>query len=108
MSADGVTLSVRNENFFRSLADYDMAWSLLIDGREEVSGVVSTLSAAPQASQDVSVAFPHGLLARGEAFLNLDFRLKGARPLMTTVASPAESVRSPPLLATLTLALTAA
>lgn len=82
MSADGVTLSVRNENFFRSLADYDMAWSLLIDGREEASGVVSTLSAAPQASQDVSVAFPHGLLARGEAFLNLDFRLKVARPLM--------------------------
>ncbi len=83
VSQGGITVSVRNERFFTSLEDCDMHWALVIDGREEASGVVTTLTAAPRSSQEVIVPIGSDALSRGEAFLNLDFKLKADGQLLS-------------------------
>lgn len=80
--SDGkATVAVRNEFFFRSLEDYVMEWSLIVNGDAKQSGSAN-LNAAPQQSQNVVVSLDHSLVSSGEAFLNVDFKLRNAMPLM--------------------------
>ena len=80
--SDGkATVAVRNEFFFRSLENYVMEWSLLVNGDVKESGAAN-LSAAPQQSQNVIVSLDPSLVSSGEAFLNVDFKLRNSMPLM--------------------------
>ncbi len=73
-------ISVRNENFFRDLSNVKMVWTLLADGEEVQTGEFSTLDIAPQQTREFTIPFKKNVA--GELFLNIDFRLKEAEPLM--------------------------
>ena len=57
-----------------------MVWTLLADGEEVQTGEFSTLDIAPQQTREFTIPFKKNVA--GELFLNIDFRLKEAEPLM--------------------------
>ena len=75
-------VNVYNENFFRDLSNYALAWSLIEDGVETQNGTIADIDVAPH--QTKTFTLPYDLTqAKGkEIFLNIDFRLKKAEPLM--------------------------
>lgn len=73
-------IRIRNEYFFKDLSDYKMVWSLVDMGRVVKSGEVDQLEVAPQQSCELSL--PYSPVQGNEVFLNLDFKLKQAEPLM--------------------------
>ena len=75
-------VNVYNENFFRDLSNYALAWSLIEDGVETQNGTIADIDVAPHHTK--TFALPYDLTqAKGkEIFLNIDFRLKKAEPLM--------------------------
>ena len=73
-------ISVRNENFFRNLDNVKMVWTLVADGKEVQTGELSTLDIAPQQTKEFTLPYKKNF--PGELFLNIDFRLKEAEPLM--------------------------
>ena len=73
-------ISVYNEHFFRHLANYQLVWTLLQDGKAVQNGTVDKLDVAPQ--QKTVVTLPYQIPAEGEVLLNIEFRLKKAEPLM--------------------------
>lgn len=75
------SIRVRNENFFRSLDYVRLEWTLLHNGKPVRQGVVDNIDCQPQAS--VNLTLPIGdCNEEGEYFLNIDFKLKQAEPLM--------------------------
>ena len=74
------TISVYNEHFFRNLANYQLVWTLLQDGKAVQNGTVDKLDVAPQ--QKTTLTLPYQIPAEGEVLLNIEFRLKKAEPLM--------------------------
>lgn len=80
--ADGkVYVDVRNEFFFRDLSNVRMRWTLTSDGKTVADGFIDNLNMAPQATECVEVPADVAKVA-GEGFLNIDFLLKEAEPLM--------------------------
>ena len=74
------TIRVRNEYFFRDLSNYRMDWQLT-DGEHTIAkGSVDDLNVAPQQSREYHLDLPK---TTGETFLNIQFRLKHAEPLLT-------------------------
>ena len=73
-------ISVYNEHFFRNLANYQLVWTLLQDGKAVQNGTVDRLDVAPQ--QKTTLTLPYQIPAEGEVLLNIEFRLKKAEPLM--------------------------
>ncbi len=73
-------ISVRNEFFFRNLSNFKLVWTLVQDGKAIKNGEIDDLSAAPQ--QTATLALPYTAPADGEVFLNIEFKLKNAEPLM--------------------------
>ena len=73
-------ISVYNEHFFRNLANYQLVWTLLQDGKAIQNGTVDKLDVAPQ--QKTTLTLPYQIPAEGEVLLNIEFRLKKAEPLM--------------------------
>ena len=73
-------VSVYNEHFFRNLANYQLVWTLLQDGKAVQNGTVDKLDVAPQ--QKTTLTLPYQIPAEGEVLLNIEFRLKKAEPLM--------------------------
>ena len=73
-------ISVYNEHFFRNLANYQLVWTLLQDGKAVQNGTVDKLDVAPQ--QKTTLTLPYQIPAEGEVLLNIEFRLKKAEPLM--------------------------
>ena len=73
-------ISVYNEHFFRNLANYQLVWTLLQDGKAVQNGTVDKLDVAPQ--QKTVLTLPYQIPAEGEVLLNIEFRLKKAEPLM--------------------------
>ena len=75
-------VSVYNENFFRDLSNYALAWTLLEDGKETQSGTIADLDVAPQQIKTFTIPYDLSKVQGKETFLNIDFRLKKAEPLM--------------------------
>ena len=73
-------ISVYNEHYCRNLANYQLVWTLLQDGKAVQNGTVDKLDVAPQ--QKTVVTLPYQIPAEGEVLLNIEFRLKKAEPLM--------------------------
>lgn len=77
------TLSVFNENFFRTIGNCYLRWSVLCDGEPVQSGLVADLCVAPQ--RDTTLRLPirrETLPAAGELLLNVEYRLQDAEPLL--------------------------
>ncbi|MBR3472655.1 MAG: DUF4981 domain-containing protein [Prevotella sp.] len=76
-------LRVKNENFFRDLSNVRLEWTLVRDGETVKSGTVDKLDCPAQESCYVELPLSASLIGpAGEYWLNVDFRLKDAEPLM--------------------------
>ena len=82
VDAEKGVVSVHNENFFRDLSDYCLAWSLLVDGVETQNGTIADLEVAPQQTKNYTVDYDLSQVkGNHEVMLNVDFRLKKNEPL---------------------------
>lgn len=75
-------VSVRNEYFFRNLDNYAMEWTLIEDGKATQSGTIDNLNVAPQQTKTFTVPYDLTKVSGKEVYLNIDFKLKKAEPLM--------------------------
>ncbi len=87
-------VNVRNENFFTGLGNVRMTWAMTIDGDTVQTGSIDSLDVQPQQTRqyrlpidntllnvgNANARLPH--LRKGECFVNIDFRLKNAEPLI--------------------------
>lgn len=94
-AAKGI-INVRNENFFRNIDNVRMDWILLLDGDTVESGSIDSISIQPQQTRQYRLPLklslldyketPHYLNVNDgfdhEYYLNIDFRLKTAEPLI--------------------------
>ena len=83
VSAETGQVSVYNENFFRDLSNYALAWSLEEDGVETQNGTIADLDVPAQQTRTYTIPYDRSKITGKEVFLNIDFRLKNAEPLMT-------------------------
>ena len=83
VNAETGQVSVYNENFFRDLSNYALAWSLEEDGVETQNGTIADLDVPAQQSRTFTIPYDRSKITGKEVFLNIDFRLKNAEPLMT-------------------------
>ena len=75
-------VNVYNENFFRDLSNYALAWTLVENGKETQNGTIADLNVAPQQTQTITIPYDLSKVKGKEVFLNVEFRLKNAEPLM--------------------------
>ena len=83
VNAEAGQVSVYNENFFRDLSNYALAWSLEEDGVETQNGTISDLDVPAQQTRTFTIPYDRSKITGKEVFLNIDFRLKNAEPLLT-------------------------
>ena len=83
VNAETGEVSVHNENFFRDLSNYAMAWSLEEDGVETQNGTIADLDVPAQQTKNFTIPYDKSKIKGKEVFLNIDFRLKEAEPLLT-------------------------
>ena len=83
VNAETGEVSVHNENFFRDLSNYALAWSLEEDGVETQNGTIADLDVPAQQTKNFTIHYDKSKIKGKEVFLNIDFRLKEAEPLLT-------------------------
>ena len=83
VNAETGEVSVHNENFFRDLSNYALAWSLEEDGVETQNGTIADLDVPAQQAKNFTIPYDKSKIKGKEVFLNIDFRLKEAEPLLT-------------------------
>lgn len=83
VNAETGEVSVHNENFFRDLSNYALAWSLEEDGVETQNGTIADLDVPAQQTKNFTIPYDKSKIKGKEVFLNIDFRLKKAEPLLT-------------------------
>lgn len=72
---------VKNENFFRSLDNVKLCWTLTANGVKAQEGTIDNLNIAPQ--QTAELTLPYQLYDPDvEVLLNIDYRLKQAEPML--------------------------
>ncbi len=80
-SVNGV-VDVYNENFFTSLSNLSLNWTLLLDGEQVAAGTVADIDVAPQQHASIELEGFQMPKARGEYVLQVDYRLKRNEPLL--------------------------
>lgn len=80
-------ISVKNEYFFRDLQNYRMEWQVVERDSILKSGIVENLYIAPQQTKEFTL--PIADIEGNELFLNIEFKLKQAEPLMAAGQSVA-------------------
>ena len=76
-------VDVYNEYFFRDLSAYRLNWALVVDGKQVQNGSIEKIEAAPGETVQVEIPFDKTVAdGQGEAFLDIEFALKEAEPLM--------------------------
>ena len=83
VNAETGEVRVHNENFFRDLSNYALAWSLEEDGVETQNGTIADLDVPAQQTKNFTIPYDKSKIKGKEVFLNIDFRLKEAEPLLT-------------------------
>ncbi len=83
VNAETGEVSVHNENFFRDLSNYALAWSLEEDGVETQNGTIADFDVPAQQTRNFTIPYDKSKIKGKEVFLNIDFRLKEAEPLLT-------------------------
>ena len=83
VNAEAGQVSVYNENFFRDLSNYALAWSLEEDGVETQNGTIADLDVPALQTRTFTIPYDRSKITGKEVFLNIDFRLKNAEPLLT-------------------------
>lgn len=75
------TIEIYNENFFRSLADYELHWQLVANGKPIQQGTVGKLQVAAQQRVEVQLE-ELDIPTNKECFLNVEYRLRRADGLL--------------------------
>jgi beta-galactosidase len=76
-------IKVYNENFFRDLSNYYLAWDLLANGEVVQSGTVQALDIQPQETKLLKLDYSLEKVSKNaELLLNIRFKLKKAEPLL--------------------------
>ena len=83
VNAETGEVSVHNENFFRDLSNYALAWRLEEDGVETQNGTIADLDVPAQQTKNFTIPYDKSKIKGKEVFLNIDFRMKEAEPLLT-------------------------
>ena len=83
VNAETGEVSVHNEDFFRDLSNYALAWRLEEDGVETQNGTIADLDVPAQQTKNFTIPYDKSKIKGKEVFLNIDFRLKEAEPLLT-------------------------
>ena len=83
VNAETGEVSVHNENFVRDLSNYALAWRLEEDGVETQNGTIADLDVPAQQTKNFTIPYDKSKIKGKEVFLNIDFRLKEAEPLLT-------------------------
>lgn len=76
------TVTVHNGYFFRDLANYQLNWELLEDGKVTEKGTVKELAVAPQQTATVNLPVKSTAGAGKEYFLNVRYVLKQQEPFL--------------------------
>ena len=75
-------VDVYNENFFKSLHNVSLNWTLLRNGELEACGTIADIDVAPQQHAAIKLeGFPK-FNPNGECVLQIDYRLKKDEPLL--------------------------
>ncbi|MCQ2221797.1 MAG: DUF4981 domain-containing protein, partial [Prevotella sp.] len=74
-------IRVKNENFFRTLDYVDLCWSVEEDGVKVASGVVNNIVIAPSKTAEYQIPYDLNKY-KGNTYLNIEYRLKAAEPLL--------------------------
>lgn len=83
-------IRIKNEDFFRSMDNVKLRWTLFADGVENQKGEIENLGIAPQGVGDYML--PYRLYDMDvELTLNIDFVLKEAEPLLPAGSVVAEN-----------------
>lgn len=82
LDADKGTVEVFNENFFKSLSNVALSWTLLNNGEEVASGTMADISVDPQQRRTYTLEGYKRPATPGELSLQVDYRLKKAEPLL--------------------------
>jgi len=77
-------IEVKNENFFRNLDNYKIAWQVIRNGETVVKGEIPSIKVEPQKSAQITIDNFPTMDDEGEYFLNVEYLLKKAEPLMKT------------------------
>lgn len=101
-STQGV-VEVYNENFFRTLDNLSLNWTLLCNGQQVAAGTVADIHVAPQSRSIVQLEGFKLPQQKGEYVLQFDYRLKKNEPLLKAgyVVARQEMVLSPYIYPTL-------
>lgn len=77
-------VNIHNENFFKDLSNYCLAWSITEDGVETQNGTEADLDVKPQETKTMTLPYDLTKISSpdAEVMLNIEFRLKDAEPLM--------------------------
>ncbi len=76
----GAKFRITNKDFFTSLSQYRITWSLHMNGEQVLKGRIPKLNTQPQASETVAVRYPEQTLAQGdELSILFEFRLRRDR-----------------------------
>lgn len=74
-------IRVKNENFFRSLDNVQLCWSLTANGVKAQEGIIENINVGPQQTAELTI--PYQLYDPDvEVLLNIDYRLKTAEPML--------------------------
>lgn len=80
-SVNGI-VDVYNENFFRSLENLSLNWTLLHDGEQVAAGTIADINVAPQQHAIVQLEGFKLPAQKGEYVLQIDYRLKKNESLL--------------------------
>ncbi|MFA6278211.1 MAG: glycoside hydrolase family 2 TIM barrel-domain containing protein [Pedobacter sp.] len=75
-------ISVNNSYFFRDIANVQLNWEVLEDGKIVQSGIVADLNIAPRQTLTITLPFKNNYKAGKEYFLNLHYVLKTPEPFL--------------------------
>ena len=80
--ANGV-VTVKNENFFRTLDNVSLSWSIMENGVETANGTEANIDVKPQETKQIKLPFTVSTAKDGkERLVNIEYRLKKTEPLM--------------------------
>ena len=79
---DKGVVEVYNENFFRTLSNVSLNWTLEDNGKQVAAGTVADINVAPQGRTLVTLDGYKPVEAKGELTLTLEYKLKHDEPLL--------------------------
>lgn len=68
VNAEKGEVSVYNENFFRNLSNYALAWSLIEDGVETQNGTIADIDVAAQQTKNFTIPYDLSKVTGKEVF----------------------------------------